>query len=137
LGEFEPRANEERKLQFLILDGQGVENVVHRLEVEPRHRKGNMNLQETAADTQRSLENNIADFAKGVPNGGASFFAGEIVFDQERSELVGGGCIEKKQSMSRNLPGEDLVDTGGFRTEYVSQSSADPLDGKDFHGRSV
>jgi hypothetical protein len=137
LGEFEPRANEERELEFLIVDRQGVENVVHGLEVEPRHGEGNMNLQETAANAQRRLENDITHFAKSVPGSGAAFFAGEIVFDQERTELIESGCVEEKQGMSRNLPGEDLVDAGGFRTKYVSQSSTHALNGKDFDGRSA
>lgn len=100
MGELEPGPNKQCELEFPIVDSERVENVVHRFEVEPRHGKGDMNLQETAANTQRSLENDITDFAKSVSGGGAAFFAGKIAFNQERSELVEGGCIEQKQGMS-------------------------------------
>ena len=81
--QLEPCSDQQRELQLALLDGDRIQQVVHRLQRKARHREAHVHLQEIAAHSHRSLQNDVPHFRQGFASCSAVFGGAGFLVDEQ------------------------------------------------------
>ena len=135
--EAKARADQECILDGLLVNDGGFEHAMNTLHAEARDGEFKVDLENLAANSHGSLEDNVADLTEGFLYHGSCLRTVEFVFDNDAREGFSVAGPDHQQSVTFQRARKDLMDAPDLVFKNPGQGRGEILKENDFHMRNI